>query len=113
MKVIIAGKRDYVNYQTLCDAVQESGFEITEIVSGGATGVDALGERYAKENSIPLKRFPAEWNKHGKSAGPRRNKQMAEYGEALIALWNGNSAGTKNMIDNAKMKNLKIYVKEI
>ena|SRR3990170_1629361 len=116
MKTIIAGSRTVTNYDTLKQAVKESGFEITEIVSGGARGADSLGEKYAKENNIPMKIFPAEWDKHGKAAGYIRNEQMAEYvGEAgqLIALHLNESRGTAHMISLAKKNGLKIFVKKV
>ncbi len=76
-------------------------------------GADALGERWAKENDIPVKVFPANWDKHGKAAGPIRNKQMAAYGEMLIAFWDGKSSGTGNMISLAEPYNLKYTVIDI
>ena len=111
MKVIIAGSRDCTDMKILLEAIDESKFNISEVISGGARGADALGETWAKNNNIPLKIFPADWN-IGKSAGYIRNKQMAEYGNALIALWNGESKGTNHMIEIAKNLNLKVYVKK-
>jgi hypothetical protein len=87
--------------------------QIDEIVSGGARGVDALGERYARENNIDLAIFPANWKEFGKSAGYRRNQQMADYADALIALHLNNSKGTSHMIAEAERKNLKIFVVEM
>lgn len=110
MKVIIAGCRDFNDYAHVCQAIKESEFDITELVSGGASGVDRLGERYAKEIKIPLKLFPADWTKHGKKAGPIRNAEMANYSDALIAVWDGCSKGTGNMIDQAKQKGLETYI---
>jgi hypothetical protein len=110
MIVIIAGGRDYTDYDHVVTCVKDSGFEITEIVSGGATGADALGERYAKEHGIKLRRMPAEWKKHGKAAGPIRNREMAEVADGLIAFWDGESRGTKNMIEEAEKRGLKVKV---
>lgn len=93
-------------------AVKESGFHITEIVSGGAIGVDRLGERYAKDHGVSLKIFPADWNKYGKSAGYRRNVEMAENADSLIAITSG-SKGTQHMIDIAKKKGLKVYTMKV
>lgn len=107
MKLIIAGGRDFDDYDTLCSTIwiwYDTG-EITEIVSGGARGADSLGERYAKENDIPLKVFPADWDTHGKKAGHIRNSEMANYGDELLAFWDGESKGTANMIN--QMKRLK------
>lgn len=110
MKTIIAGSRSISLLSDIRRAVDSSGFKITEVVSGGARGADALGEMYANAKGIPVKLFPADWNKYGKSAGPVRNAQMAAYAEALIAVWDGESRGTKNMIEQAKLKGLAVYV---
>jgi hypothetical protein len=110
-RVIIAGSRDITNYSLVLDAIRDSGFVINEVVSGGARGPDSLGEKYASENDIPIKKFPADWSL-GKSAGYIRNKQMAEYGTHLIAVTNG-SRGTAHMIDLAKSNGLIIYVKNV
>lgn len=105
MKVIIAGSRDVTALYLVEDAVRMSGFEITEVVCGGARGVDRLGEIYAQQRNIPVKYFLADWDKFGKSAGHRRNREMAVYAEALITCWDGISPGTKGMIlDMKKLK---------
>lgn len=110
MRVVIAGGREFNDYELLreiCDGVIPV---VPEIVSGGARGTDKLGERYAKEKGYDLKVFPADWGKHGKGAGHIRNKQMAEYGDMLVAFWDGESKGTKNMIDTSKRLGLIVYV---
>jgi hypothetical protein len=71
--------------------------DITEVVSGGSKGIDFLGELFAQSYDIHLKEFPADWETHNKAAGPIRNKQMAEYADALLLIWNGESKGSKNM----------------
>lgn len=111
MRVIIAGGRDYNNYETLLDAVEESGFRIDVVVSGGAAGVDHLGEIYAAEMNLKLAVFNADWSTHGRAAGPIRNRKMSENADALIAIWDGKSRGTKNMIETATKKGLFVYVK--
>lgn len=111
MKTIIAGGRDFDNYNLLrekCDELIES--NLTEIVSGRAKGADTLGERYAKERGYDVKLFPADWKTHGRKAGHIRNKQMADYGEMLIAFWDGKSSGTKNMIENANKLGLIVHI---
>lgn len=108
MKLIIAGSRDITNYAALEKAIAASKFaeeEIEEVVSGGATGADTLGEKWAVKHGIKVKRFPANCDRDGKAAGPIRNKKMAEYaGESgcLLALWDGSSFGTKHMLGIAK-----------
>lgn len=110
MKVIIAGGRDFHDFSYLEKCMAKANLNVTEVVSGAAKGVDTLGEQWAKKNNIPVKQFPADWNKNGNSAGPIRNKQMAEYGEVLVALWDYESRGTKNMIDTAKNNGLEVFV---
>jgi hypothetical protein len=114
-KVIIAGCRDFTDYPLLCSFADQTlaGAEDIEIVSGGARGTDALGERYARERRYGLKVFPAEWKKWGAAAGPIRNGQMAGYADALIAFWDGQSAGTRDMIRKAEENGLCVQVRMI
>ena len=119
LKLIIAGTRTITNYALLEKAMIASKFaeeEIEEVVSGGAAGVDTLGEQWAKKHGIKVKRFPANWDRDGKAAGPIRNKAMAVYAHkdgdgALLALWDGKSPGTSHMIFLARGMGLrgKIY----
>lgn len=114
-RLIVAGSRDFNDYDLLkktLDALLVNQHDV-KIVSGGARGADALGERYAKENGHKLTIFPAEWTKLGKAAGFIRNEQMAEYSDALVAFWDGESKGTKHMIDTAKKFGLNIRIKYI
>jgi hypothetical protein len=113
MKVIVAGSRDIVDYEIVKSAIVSSGFQINEIVSGGARGVDTLGERYAKENNILFVVFPANWDLYGKKAGYLRNAEMAKYANGLIAVWDGVSKGTGHMIDLAQKNNLQVYIHRI
>jgi len=110
MKTIIAGSRSIKDYQVLLNALRSYDLPITEIVSGHANGVDALGERYASEHNIPVTIFPAHWDEFGKKAGYLRNVEMGNYAEALVAVHDGTSAGTKHMIDIARSKGLKVYI---
>ena len=110
MKLIIAGGRTITDYNLVLSALRESEFIPTEIVSGMAPGVDTLAVQYAKENNLPLQQFWAEWEFYGRSAGPIRNRNMANYADALLAIWDGKSKGTKNMIEEATKRNLKIHV---
>lgn len=111
-KVIIAGGRDFKDRDLLfskCDAILKN-IDVSKIVSGTANGADKLGEEYALLRGYELKRFPADWDKNGKAAGMIRNTEMAKYATHLIAFWDGNSRGTKHMIDTAKTKGLKVRV---
>lgn len=110
MKVIVAGSRTVRNSRFVDAAIEASGFVITELVSGGARGPDEHGEVWAIQRGIPVKQFRAAWGYHGKVAGMLRNTEMAEYAEALIAVWDGKSKGTKHMIWTAEKKKLKVFV---
>lgn len=110
-RIIIAGGRDFNDYNLLKEKVDNLISEKRKthqiyIVSGKARGADSLGEKYANENGLNIVEFPADWDKFGKSAGYKRNVEMAENADALIAFWDGDSRGTKHMIDIAKEKNL-------
>jgi predicted Rossmann fold nucleotide-binding protein DprA/Smf involved in DNA uptake len=115
MKCVICGSREVTSYEVVKQAIKESGFEITEVVSGTARGVDRLGEKWAEENNIPITRMPANWDLHGKSAGYIRNKDMVLYVGSegcVIAVWNG-SSGTQHTINLAKEHNVKLFVKRV
>ena len=122
LRVIIAGSRDFTNYDFLSNQVHlilnaykatNDNLNIT-IISGNARGVDQMGERFAKNNNLNLKMFPANWDKYGKSAGYLRNEEMLNYAmnesyPILIVFWDGISKGTKHMIDIADKKQVPIY----
>jgi len=109
-KVIIAGGRNFIDYEYLKGKCLEIINEPCEIVTGAAKGADFLGEKFAKEIGFQVKKFPANWNLHGKSAGPIRNKEMADYANTLICFWDGQSRGTKNMIEEAIERGLEIHI---
>ena len=114
MKVIIAGTRTFNDYQLLKNKVdnilQDYLNEKIIICSGGASGADALGERYATEKGLPLKYFFANWSLYGRGAGPIRNAQMADYADLAICFWDAKSTGTKNMIEQMKRRNKKFVI---
>jgi YspA, cpYpsA-related SLOG family len=110
MKVIIAGSRTITDYATVCRAVERSGFSISRVLSGMAAGVDTLAVRYAKDSGLPLDPYPAQWNKWGRSAGYKRNVLMADNADALIAVWDGRSPGTRHMIQVAKARGVQVFV---
>ena len=128
IKVIIAGSRSITDMEHVEDAMTASGFDIIEVVSGTAKGVDILGECCAANSDIAVKRFPAEWKDleatgavikqgaygpYNALAGMHRNQRMGEYADALIAVWDGKSTGTKHMIDYMKKCNKPVYVHNI
>jgi len=111
-KIIIAGGRNFTDYEFLKQILDEViRVDDFEVVSGACQGVDTLGEQYAKDRNLGLpKRFKADWDTFGKGAGPIRNEEMARYADGLIVFWDGESRGTKLMIDIAKRYGLEIKV---
>ena len=108
-KVVVAGGREFNNYQLLeekLDHLLQNKLPHVQIVSGHATGADTLGEAYAKQRGLSVVTFPADWKTHGKAAGPIRNRQMAHYADAVVVFWDGKSRGTQNMREEAQRLNL-------
>jgi hypothetical protein len=122
MKVIIAGSRDITDYNVVKEAMdsfmekldyQGPMLAITEVVSGTARGADSLGEEWANNRGVPIKRMPANWAHHGKSAGYIRNSEMAMYADALVALWDNKSRGTGHMIDLAYKYDIPVFIHKV
>jgi hypothetical protein len=116
MRLIVSGSRNtghreavqqvkagYASYLKLFPAA-------TVLLQGGAKGIDTGAKAYFSNLGIPVEDYPADWNKYGNSAGPRRNRQMAEWGNVLLAIWDGESRGTKSMINEARAKQLPVVV---
>lgn len=116
MKVIVAGSRtlghDIKQIERIQSVLRHSPFEIDELVHGGAKGVDSVAENVfsmVRENP-EITCFEPDWGEYGDSAGPIRNREMAEYSDALIAFWDGESAGTRDMINKALDNGLDVHV---
>jgi hypothetical protein len=119
MKLIIAGGRDInVSSEFIVDAcrtlkvgdhLEVTGTSDIEVVSGRADGIDTCGEEFATEYSCKLKKFPADWDTYGKGAGHIRNKQMADYSDGLLLIWNGESKGSANMREQMLKQNKPVY----
>lgn len=101
MKTVVAGSRGFTNYGMLKSVLAHK-LDISEVVSGTATGADKMGEMWAVESNLPRTLFPADWETYGKRAGHVRNLEMAKYCDQAIVFWDGESKGSKNMIENMK-----------
>lgn len=108
MKIIVAGTRSFDNYALVCKILNR--LKNVEVVCGEARGADALGKKFAIENGLVVHSFPADWDSHGKSAGYKRNEQMAKFADSCIVFWDGVSKGSKHMIDLAQRYGLKTLV---
>ena len=125
LRIIVAGSREFKNYDLLRDTLMDyldfmddkdvvDNPSQVKFISGTAKGADTLGEQFAYTYEYDVIRFPADWNTYGKSAGYRRNAEMAKYASeaygVLFAFWDGQSRGTKHMIDLAKRYGLEVHV---
>lgn len=117
-RVVVAGCRDFEDYNIakeyidFCISSIKTKYELV-FVSGGCRGADMLGERYAKENGFKIEKYIANWQRYGKSAGPKRNKYMAEISDFVICFWDYKSNGTKTMIEYANELSKPIRIKKI
>ena len=110
MKIIVAGGRDFADKKLLADALSCIIWDETTIISGCAKGADTLAIEYANAHEMDLIRVHADWDKYGKSAGVRRNEEMAKVADTLVAFWDGKSRGTKDMIHKALTHGLELHV---
>lgn len=101
MRTIIAGSRDFTDFAYFKGYMTTlpPWVEITEVVSGGAKGPDTMAIEWATIYNKSVKVFMAEWDRLGRRAGPIRNAEMSIYADALVAFWDGQSVGTKHMIN--------------
>jgi len=123
LRIIIAGSRDFNDYKLLKKSIKDiltntslKGINKIKIISGTARGADQLGEKLARQFKLEIVTFPAKWDIYGKRAGYIRNEEMAKYAiqdnnyGMLVAFWDGESRGTKHMINLAKKHGLEVYV---
>lgn len=113
--LIVAGGRDYTD----CDKIVQEIFGLVsnqlkdfqvEIIHGAARGADKTADVAARRLNLPVHPCPADWDKHGKSAGPIRNRKMGDVGHGLLAFWDGESRGTKDMIDYMRSLNKDVRI---
>ena len=106
MKLAIIGSRELI-LEDLDRYLPEG---VTEIVSGGARGVDTCAKEYAKSHNIKLTELFPQYEKYGRSAPLKRNLQIIDYSDEVLAFWNGSSRGTRYVIEQCKKKNKKVTV---
>ena len=118
LRITIGGCRDFNDYVMFCSCIEKYLKTVDDtkkiiFLSGHCSGADEMAEKYAKEKGYVLEIYPADWKKYGKAAGPKRNKEMVEKSDIIIAFWDGKSKGTKNLIDLAKKKDIQIKIYNI
>ena len=110
MKLIIAGSRTFTDYQRLCQVLAPDRHRIAQVLTGGARGADQLGYRWAWKHAIRHQLFRTEWERFGKSAGVRRNHEMAQAGDMLVAFHVNNSPGTAHMVQCMRQRGKPVVV---
>lgn len=110
MKILICGSRSINDPALISQAILQSGMTPTHIISGGARGVDRLAVQYAVSHDIEFTEYLADWDRYGKRAGFMRNCVMVGKADAVIAIWDGESRGTKHSIDYATSQGKKVFV---
>jgi predicted Rossmann fold nucleotide-binding protein DprA/Smf involved in DNA uptake len=109
MKLAVVGSRTITDYQVVREIL--GNYAITQIVSGGATGIDSLAEQFSASIHLTApKIFLPDWKQYGKSAGFIRNKDIVDYADAVVAIWDGISKGTKHSVDYAKKQGKQVDV---
>lgn len=111
MRTIIAGSRGVKSVRIITAALAHCGWTPTVVISGACPdSPDILGELWAERHNVLVERYPADWARFGRRAGMLRNSHMAYVGEALVAIWDGKSPGTKQMIEAAHRRRLRVFV---
>lgn len=110
MRLLICGSRTITDFLHLYVALTLVEGPITSVVSGMARGPDRMGWAWARKNNLPVDEHPADWNTYGRSAGFRRNLEMLDVSDAVLALYDGTSKGTLHTLTEAKNRGLPVWV---
>lgn len=110
MRVLVCGGRDFTNYELMKETL--NALDVTELIHGAARGADTCAERFGREQGIPVHSFPAQWSKHGRSAGAIRNIQMVVEGKPglVVAFPTPRSRGTRHAIETARKYGIECIV---
>lgn len=119
-KVAISGSRSYPGgrswlvQQCIATEYRKSGGSVLFLVGDCPTGADRIAKSFLETAGWDFKEFFADWSKYGKSAGPKRNHEMIDYGaELLIAFPTSDSRGTKDCAEYAAQKGVEVYFPEL
>lgn len=117
MRILVCGSREYDSWEYINAELSrfKERNKITEIIHGGAAGVDSFAGLFARRNDVKETVFMADWDKYGKAAGPIRNKQMLDEGkpDLVIAFPTEKSKGTRNMIEQAEKAGVDVIVYDV
>ena len=116
-KIVVAGCRSYKDYRQakefISTCLSEYADDTIFILSGGCFGADKFGEMYAAENGFSVEIYSADWERYGRAAGPKRNREMAKDCDEIICFWDGKSRGTKSLIEYGRKFGKKVIIKNI
>lgn len=103
--LLICGSRNFQDYNLVSETISNLNIDFDLVISGGAKGADTLAKKYCTDNNIQIKEFLPEWEKYGRGAGIKRNKDMLMESNFVLIFWDGQSKGTKFNIDYCKKNN--------
>ena len=111
-RIAVIGSRTFNDYDLLRNTIVSkfNPSDILEVVSGGASGADKLGEQFAQEFGLKTNIFLPDWEKYGKQAGFIRNTDIIKNSDIVFAFWDEKSAGTLNSINTAKKLNIPVII---
>lgn len=112
MRVLVCGGRDYTNGRRLrffLDMLEEP---ISVLIEGGARGADRLAKEWAEDRQVPVETYPADWDRHGRSAGYIRNQQMLKEGKPDLVVAFPGGRGTANMVALAQKAGVRVVQPE-
>lgn len=119
MRVLICGATYFLDYERMHDELMrifaEKELNDVTIISGMAKGADTLAVKFAEQYNMPCLKFPADWARYGKGAGPVRNQQMLDEGKPnlIIAFPMQSSRGTRDMINRGLMEDVEVITVEV
>ena len=102
MRIILSVEKDSTNYDEVNQIIAESGFQVSEILTGGSRNDSSFGRRWAREHNVPVKLFK-----------PNKNEQMTDCADGLIAIWRNAEGEMKDMLSRASKKSLKIFITRV
>ena len=110
MRIVVSGSRTITDEKAVEGILRQYISVKDEVITGGARGVDQIAHDFAHRYFNDTIVFEADWDKHGKAAGPIRNAAMMEDADILVAIWDGESRGTKSAIDEARKRRVETHI---
>lgn len=114
MRLLICGGRDFKDVDFMVEHLESlhRARPVSTVIVGRARGADSIGEAWAEERGIPVDTYPAQWNKHGRRAGPIRNQQMLDEGKPDLVMAFPGGTGTAHMVKIAELAGVETWVSD-